>query len=39
MQRLELSPGYEISRVSRGGWQLSGSHSATTAVKLNKKGR
>jgi aryl-alcohol dehydrogenase-like predicted oxidoreductase len=29
MQRLELSPGYEISRVIRGGWQLSGSHSAT----------
>src|SRR4030095_14365644 len=29
MQRIELSPGYEISRVIRGGWQLSGSHSAS----------
>jgi aryl-alcohol dehydrogenase-like predicted oxidoreductase len=28
VQRLQLSPGYEISRVIRGGWQLSGSHSA-----------
>ncbi|WP_119304381.1 aldo/keto reductase [Dongia deserti] len=27
MQRFKLSPGYEISRVVRGGWQLSGSHS------------
>jgi aryl-alcohol dehydrogenase-like predicted oxidoreductase len=31
MQRLQLSPGYEISRVIRGGWQLSGSHSAVTS--------
>jgi aryl-alcohol dehydrogenase-like predicted oxidoreductase len=31
MQRLALSPGYEISRVIRGGWQLSGSHSATVS--------
>jgi aryl-alcohol dehydrogenase-like predicted oxidoreductase len=31
MQRLQLSPGYEISRVIRGGWQLSGSHSATVS--------
>jgi aryl-alcohol dehydrogenase-like predicted oxidoreductase len=31
MQRVELSPGYEISRVIRGGWQLSGSHSATVS--------
>ena len=23
MQRTELAPGYEISRVIRGGWQLS----------------
>ena len=28
VQRIELAPGYEISRVIRGGWQLSGSHSA-----------
>lgn len=27
MQRISLSPGYEISRVIRGGWQLSQSHS------------
>jgi aryl-alcohol dehydrogenase-like predicted oxidoreductase len=27
MQRIELAPGYEISRVIRGGWQLSSSHS------------
>ena len=27
MQRITLSPGYEISRVIRGGWQLSASHS------------
>ncbi|MFN4142859.1 aldo/keto reductase [Aestuariivirga sp.] len=27
MQRISLSPGYEISRVIRGGWQLSASHS------------
>ena len=31
MQRIELSLGYEISRVIRGGWQLSGSHSATVS--------
>ncbi len=31
MQRIQLSPGYEISRVIRGGWQLSGSHSANTS--------
>ncbi|HKP23061.1 MAG TPA: aldo/keto reductase, partial [Dongiaceae bacterium] len=31
MQRLSLSPGYDISRVIRGGWQLSGSHSATVS--------
>src|SRR4051812_30494558 len=27
MQRIALAPDYEISRVIRGGWQLSGSHS------------
>ena len=27
LQRISLSPGYEISRVIRGGWQLSASHS------------
>jgi len=31
VQRIQLSPGYEISRVIRGGWQLSGSHSAVTS--------
>ena len=31
MQRFDLSPGYEISRVIRGGWQLSGSHSASVS--------
>ncbi len=31
MQRHQLSPGYDISRVIRGGWQLSGSHSALTS--------
>ncbi|WP_048647254.1 aldo/keto reductase [Nitratireductor soli] len=28
MQRIELAAGYEISRVIRGGWQLSSGHSA-----------
>ncbi|HET6620419.1 MAG TPA: aldo/keto reductase [Dongiaceae bacterium] len=32
MQRIQLSPGYEISRVIRGGWQLSGSHGAVTSA-------
>lgn len=27
MQRITLSPGYDISRVIRGGWQMSASHS------------
>lgn len=27
MQRISLAPGYDISRVIRGGWQLSESHS------------
>jgi aryl-alcohol dehydrogenase-like predicted oxidoreductase len=31
VQRIQLSPGYEISRVIRGGWQLSDSHSTTTS--------
>jgi len=31
MQRIQLSPGYDISRVIRGGWQLSGSHGAVTS--------
>ncbi|MCD7107497.1 aldo/keto reductase [Rhizobium sp. DKSPLA3] len=26
MQRIALAPGYEISRVIRGGWQLAGGH-------------
>ncbi len=28
MQRIALAPGYEISRVIRGGWQLAGGHGA-----------
>ncbi|MEO4000859.1 aldo/keto reductase [Mesorhizobium sp. CAU 1732] len=28
MERTELAPGYEISRVIRGGWQLAGGHGA-----------
>jgi aryl-alcohol dehydrogenase-like predicted oxidoreductase len=28
MQRIQLAPGYEISRVIRGGWQLAGGHGA-----------
>jgi aryl-alcohol dehydrogenase-like predicted oxidoreductase len=31
MQRIEISPGYDVSRVIRGGWQLSGSHSASVS--------
>ena len=31
MQRISLSPGYEISRVIRGGWQLSASHSQSVS--------
>lgn len=35
MQRIALAPGYEISRVIRGGWQMAGGHGAidhTTAI-------
>ena len=28
MERLALAPGYEVSRVIRGGWQLAGGHGA-----------
>lgn len=28
MQRISIAPGYEISRVIRGGWQLAGGHGA-----------
>lgn len=31
MQRIPLEPGYEISRVIRGGWQLSASHSQSVS--------
>lgn len=31
MQRIALEPGYEISRVIRGGWQLSASHSQSVS--------
>ena len=34
MQRIELSPGYDISRVIRGGWQLSGSHGAGRSATI-----
>ncbi|KQR71689.1 aldo/keto reductase [Rhizobium sp. Leaf341] len=36
MQRISIAPGYEISRVIRGGWQLAGGHGtvdAETAVE------
>ena len=32
MQHVRLAPGYEISRVIRGGWQLSGSHGTVTSA-------
>lgn len=32
MQRISLQPGYEISRVIRGGWQLSASHSQSVSA-------
>ncbi len=28
MQRITIAPGYDISRVIRGGWQLAGGHGA-----------
>jgi aryl-alcohol dehydrogenase-like predicted oxidoreductase len=31
MQRTELRPGYEISRLIKGGWQLAGGHGAIDA--------
>ncbi len=31
MQRISIAPGYEISRVIRGGWQLAGGHGAIDA--------
>jgi aryl-alcohol dehydrogenase-like predicted oxidoreductase len=31
VQHIQLSPGYEISRVIRGGWQLSDSHGTATS--------
>jgi aryl-alcohol dehydrogenase-like predicted oxidoreductase len=31
MQRITIAPGYEISRVIRGGWQLAGGHGAIDA--------
>jgi aryl-alcohol dehydrogenase-like predicted oxidoreductase len=31
MQRITIAPGYEISRVIRGGWQLAGGHGAVDA--------
>ncbi|WP_337269534.1 aldo/keto reductase [Oryzifoliimicrobium ureilyticus] len=31
MQRIAITPGYEISRVIRGGWQLAGGHGAIDA--------
>ena len=32
MQRIELAPGYDISRVIRGGWQMAGGHGAVDAA-------
>lgn len=32
MQRIQLAPDYEISRVIRGGWQLSSGHSAAQSA-------
>jgi len=32
VQRISLQPGYEISRVIRGGWQLSASHSQSVSA-------
>jgi aryl-alcohol dehydrogenase-like predicted oxidoreductase len=34
-ERVELAPGYEISRVIRGGWQLAGGHGAVDEAALN----
>ena len=31
VERFSLRPGYEISRVIRGGWQLAGGHGASIA--------
>ncbi|MDQ0322895.1 aryl-alcohol dehydrogenase-like predicted oxidoreductase [Pararhizobium capsulatum DSM 1112] len=31
MQRITIAPGYDISRVIRGGWQLAGGHGAIDA--------
>jgi aryl-alcohol dehydrogenase-like predicted oxidoreductase len=31
MQRITIAPGYEISRVIRGGWQLAGGHGTIDA--------
>ena len=36
MQRIDLAPDYEISRVIRGGWQLAGGHGA---VDERRRGR
>jgi aryl-alcohol dehydrogenase-like predicted oxidoreductase len=33
MQRIRIAPGYEISRVIRGGWQLAGGHGAIDAER------
>ena len=34
MQHIQLSPGYDISRVIRGGWQLSDSHSVILSTHI-----
>ena len=31
VERIELAPGYEISRIIRGGWQLSSNHSTNVS--------
>lgn len=35
MERTEIAPGYEISRLIRGGWQLAGDHGPVDVASLN----
>jgi aryl-alcohol dehydrogenase-like predicted oxidoreductase len=35
VERIELAPGYEISRIIRGGWQLAGDHGPIERDRLN----
>ena len=36
MKKHELTPGYEISPVIKGGWQLSAGHSLTTSIEADQ---